>query len=207
MTSEPRRVAVLGGTFDPVHEGHLALIVAAREAIGAVQGWLVPARTPSLRDEPVAPAQLRLAMLETAVRAIPGVRVLDVELRRPGVSYTIDTLDELRTANPDVQLWWILGADAARRIGAWHRSAKLLSTIHLAVVQRGGTARFEDEEARSLGLVPEHTVVLDLTPPTVSAAEIRRRVAAGESIRHLVPAAVADIIAASGLYRSTPPVR
>jgi nicotinate-nucleotide adenylyltransferase len=202
MTPEPARVAVLGGTFDPVHVGHVALATAARDAIGAAEAWLVPARAPALRVEPVAPAHLRLAMLETAVRTTPGVRVVDIELRRPGVSYTIDTLEALRQSNPELDPWWVVGADAARHVSEWHRSAELLEILHLAVVQRAGSPRFDETEARALGLDPARTVVLDLTPPAVSASEVRRRVAAGEPIARLVPGAVADIIAASGLYRS-----
>jgi nicotinate-nucleotide adenylyltransferase len=202
MTPEPGRVAILGGTFDPVHIGHIALATGARDAIGASESWLMPARAPALRGEPVAPAQLRLAMLEAAARSSPGVRVLDLELRRRGVSHTIDTLHSLQLTHPDVVPWWILGADAARHLRAWHRSAELIEILHLVVVQRVGASHFDDKEARSLGLAPARTTVLELTPPAVSASEVRRRVAAGEPITGLVPAAVADIIAASGLYRT-----
>ncbi|MGH7722102.1 MAG: nicotinate (nicotinamide) nucleotide adenylyltransferase [Candidatus Dormibacteria bacterium] len=201
MTPEPRRVAVLGGTFDPVHSGHLALVTGARDAIGATEAWLLPARAPALRAEPIAPAQLRLAMLEAAVRGTPHVRVVDIELRRRGVSHTIDTLEGLRISDPEVVPWWILGADAARHLHQWHRSEDLLDILHLVVAQRAGERRFDVAEARSLRLAAERTVVLELTPPPVSASQVRRRVASGEPISGLVPAAVADIIAASGLYR------
>jgi nicotinate-nucleotide adenylyltransferase len=205
--TELRRVAVLGGTFDPVHNGHLALVTAARDAVGAGEAWLLPTRMPALRDEPVAPAQLRLAMLESAVRNAAGVRVDDIELRRAGVSYTIDTLDALRAGHPDVEPWWVLGADAVRRIGEWRRSAELFAVLRLVVAQRAGSPAFAAEDARMLGLDGARTIILELTPPAVSASEIRRRVAAGEPIDSLVPRAVADIIAASGLYRSAPAVR
>jgi nicotinate-nucleotide adenylyltransferase len=194
MTAEPRRVAVLGGTFDPVHCGHLAIVSAVRVAIGASEAWLLPARAPALRDEPVA-------------RGEAAVRVVDIELRRPGVSYTIDTLAGLAAADPAMEPWWILGADAVRHIGDWHRSDELLDTIHVAVVQREGAPRFDEAEARALGLHDSRTRVLDIWPPAVSASDVRARVAAGQSVTGLVPAAVADIIAASGLYRSTPAVR
>jgi nicotinate-nucleotide adenylyltransferase len=197
-------VAVLGGTFDPVHDAHIALITDARDAIGAGEGWLVPARSPALRDEPVAPPHLRLAMLETAVRDIAGVRVVDVELRRPGASYTIDTLEALRSSHPGVEPWWVVGADAVRRIHEWHRSDELLGMVHLVVVQRAGAGRFDEGEARALGLARERTMVLDITPPDISATDVRRRVARRESIAGLVPRPVADIISASGLYRTAP---
>ena len=204
MTPELRRVAVLGGTFDPVHSGHIALALSVRDSIGAGEAWLVPAATPALRAQPVAPAEVRLAMLEAATRDIPGMRVVDVELRRPGVSHTIDTLEALAIDHPGLQPWWILGADAARRLAEWHRSDELRAAIHLVVVQRSGTAHFDQAEARSLGLDPLRTVVLDITPPAVSASEVRRRVAAGEAIGGLVPSAVADIIATRGLYGAAP---
>jgi nicotinate-nucleotide adenylyltransferase len=206
MTAETHRVAVLGGTFDPVHAGHIALATSVRDAIGARETWMVPARTPALRGEPVAPAQLRLAMLETAVRNLTGVRVLDIELRRAGISYTVDTLEALATMHRDVEPWWVLGADAAREIHRWHRSGELLATAHLVVVQRSGARRFDDAEARALGFDAQRTAVLDIKPPAVSASDVRERVAAGRSVAGLVPAAVADIIAASGLYRSAPAV-
>lgn len=202
MTAEPRQVAVLGGTFDPVHVGHVALATGVRDLIGATESWLVPTRVPALRGEPIAPAQLRQAMLEAAVRDIPGVSVLDIELRRRGVSHTIDTLEVLQRTMPEVVPVWILGADAARSIHQWHRSAELLDILHAVVVQRAGAPRFEAAEARSLGMAASRTTVLDLTPPAVSASQVRGLVAAGEPITGLVPAAVADIIAASGLYRT-----
>ncbi len=202
MTREQRRVCLLGGTFDPVHLGHLALATQARDLAGATETWLVPARVPALRAEPIAPAQLRLAMLEAAVRTTPGVKVSDIELRRRGHSYTIDTLEGLRGTHAEVEPWWILGADAARHLPEWHRAADLLAILNLLVVQRAGVARFDDDEARSLGLAPERTIVLDLTPPAVSASDVRLRVAAGKPVTGLVPPAVAAIIAASGLYRT-----
>lgn len=195
---------MLGGTFDPVHAAHLALVTGARDAIAAREGWLLPARAPALRDEPVAPPHLRLAMLETAVRDIAGVRVVDVELRRPGASYTIDTLEALRTSHPGDDPWWIVGADAVRGIRGWHRSEELLAMVQLVVAQRAGAGRFDEADARALGLDPGRTIVLGMTPPDISASEVRRRVARRESIAGLVPRAVADIIAASGLYRSAP---
>ena len=202
MTPELRRVCLLGGTFDPVHLGHLALATQARDLAGATETWLVPARIPALRSEPVAPAQLRLAMLEAAVRTIPGVTVSDIELRRRGDTFTIDTLEALRTSHPDIEPWWILGADAARHLPEWHRAGAVLEMLHLVVVQRAGVVHFDEREALALGLAPERTLVLELTPPAVSASEVRLRVAAGKPVTGMVPPAVAAIIAASGLYRT-----
>lgn len=202
MTPERPPVAVLGGTFDPVHNGHIALAMAVRDAIGAEQAWLIPAHAPALRPEPEVTAPIRLAMAEAAVRDLRGMHVMDTELRRGGVSHTLDTLEAIEAARPELQAWWILGADAVRHIGSWHRSDELRAVIHLVVVQRACAAHFDEAEADSLGLDPARTRVLDLTPPPVSATDVRRRILAGEPIDGLVPPAVAGIIAARGLYRS-----
>jgi nicotinate-nucleotide adenylyltransferase len=201
MTAEHHRVVALGGTFDPVHNGHIAIATSVRDALGAVECWMVPARTPNLRDRPLASAADRHDMLIAAVAVLPAVRVIDIELHRPGASYTIDTLDELGRAYPAVELWWVLGADAARHIGNWHRSEELRQRARFALVQRAGTPVLVDADVLALGLDPARTRVLSLTPPPVSASAVRDRAAAGESLAGLVPATVAALISERGLYR------
>lgn len=205
--TEPRRVAILGGTFDPVHRGHLALAIAARDGIAAAEAWLMPSGTPPLRPAPVASAEARLAMLEAAVRDLRGLRVDARELRRPGRSYTVDTLTALAAGDPDTEAWWVLGADAARTVRSWHRSDELLAILRAVIVQRAGSATFTIAEATELGFALDRTVVLDTTPPAVSATEVRDRIAAARSVAGLVPPAVAEIIEARGLYRARAPMR
>ncbi|MDQ2961305.1 MAG: nicotinate-nucleotide adenylyltransferase [Candidatus Dormibacteraeota bacterium] len=194
-------MVAFGGTFDPVHNGHLAIATSVRDALGAVECWIVPAGTPNLRDRPRASATDRHDMLIAATEDLPAVRVIDIELHRPGGSYTIDTLDELGRAYPAIELWWVLGADAARHVREWHRTEELLQRARFVVVQRSGHPELGDAEVTALGLDAARTVVLSFTPPPVSATDVRERAAAGESLAELVPPAVAALINERGLYR------
>jgi nicotinate-nucleotide adenylyltransferase len=196
----PRCVAVLGGTFDPIHAGHLAVLEQVCRTVDADEGWLVPTATPPHRRPAHASAQDRLAMAEAAAAGHPGVRVLDLEIRRGGLSYTVDTLDALEREHPGTLVWLILGADAARDVPAWHRAEELLGRAHFVVVNRSGVPPLDEEEARRLGFDLERTRLIRLDSPPVSATEIRRRLAAGEPVAGLVPPDVAGIIAARRLY-------
>ena len=198
-----RSVAVLGGTFDPIHAGHLAILDQVRHAAGAAEAWLIPTNRPPHRRPTHASPDDRLAMTRAAAAGVPGVRVLDVEIRRDGLSYTIDTLDELESLHPGVVIWFTLGADAARDVPHWHRAAELLGRARFIVVNRSGVEPIDDAEARRLGFeVGERTMLIHVDSPAVSATDIRRRVAAGEPITGLVPAAVERLIAERRLYVS-----
>lgn len=194
------RVAVLGGTFDPVHNAHLLIAQAVRDHLGAELAWLLPAGRPNLRGEPIASLADRLAMLQAAAAGVDGVEVNEMELTPDATAHTADTWDRLVAERPDVEAWWILGADAARRLPDWHRSDHVRARARLAVVQRSGTPWFTPEEAAQLGLRPDRVLVLDLVPPEISATAVRRRVAAGLAIEDLVPPAVATLIGRRGLY-------
>lgn len=200
--SSSHTVAVLGGTFDPVHLGHLAIAEQARDAGGFDETWLIPSALPPHRAAAHAPAEDRLDMLRAAVDARPRLRVLDIEVRRPGPSYTIDTIAELTRTHPDVEAWLILGADAARDIETWHGHAALMRQARFVIVNRSGVAELNDAEARRLGFAPPRTRIIHVDSPPISATAIRQRVAAGEPLDDLVPPAVAELIAARGLYRS-----
>jgi nicotinate-nucleotide adenylyltransferase len=195
------RVAVFGGTFDPFHLGHLAVAEQAREGVLAGETWVVPAGLPPHRGPVTAGAADRLAMCRAAIEGHPRIAILDLELRRGGPSYTIDTMRDLASAHPAIQLWVVLGADAARQAPSWHDSAELLGSYHFALVNRAGEAPIHHAEAIGLGFRPERTRVVGIDSPDVSATEIRRRVLAGETLEGLVSPAVAAIISERGLYR------
>ena len=199
-----RRVAILGGTFDPIHYGHLAIAEQARERLGADEAWLVPTRRPPHREPTIASAEDRLDMVTAAVDGRAGLRSVDLEVRRPGPSYTIDTLVELEAQHPDAELWLVLGADAARDIGSWHRHDELLARARFLLVNRTGVPDIDDAQARSLGYPAERTRIVHVDSPPLSATEARRRVAAGLGLEGLVPAPVASLIAARGLYAGGP---
>jgi nicotinate-nucleotide adenylyltransferase len=195
------RVAVFGGTFDPFHAGHLAVAEQARDGILAGEAWIVPAGTPPLRGPADAGAGDRLAMCRLGIGGRPGLRVLDLEVLRPGPAFTLETVRDLGAAHPGIELWVVLGADAARQIGGWHGAAELLAEGNFVLVNRSGEGPIRHDEAIRLGFHPERTRVLGIESPDVSATEIRRRVRAGEPLDGLVAPAVADLIAARGLYR------
>ncbi len=194
---------VFGGTFDPVHNGHLAIARQARAATGADSVWFVPAALAPLRDAPQASPRDRFELLEAA-RAGPeglGMTVLDIAIRRGGLSYTADVMEALRAEHPDTDLRVLVGADVARTIGAWHRASDLLSGESFVIVNRSGVPHLDTAEAERLGYSSARTTLLTVQSPEVSATEIRARCARGESLDGLVPEAVATLIARKGLYR------
>ena len=193
---------VFGGTFDPVHNGHLAIARQAREEVGAGEVWFVPAAFAPLRDPPHATPQDRLELLEAACAASgqPGLRVLDLAIRRGGISYTADVMEALRGEYPDTDLAVLLGADAARTINAWHRSADLLRTEHFVIVNRSGAKPLHAADAERLGYALDRITLLTVDSPDVSATDVRSRCLRGESIEGLVPEVVAGLIARKGMY-------
>ena len=196
-----RRVVVLGGTFDPVHLGHLAAAEQARDLLGADEAWLVPSGRPPHRAPALASAGDRLAMLRVAVAGRERLRVLDTELRRPGPSYTVDTLDELEAEHPDAELWFALGTDAAREIATWHRREELLRRARFLLLNRGGGGEVDAAGAARLGFDPGRTRIVHIDSPPISATEVRRRAAEGRGTEGLVPGPVFRLIAERGLYR------
>ncbi len=220
-----KKIAVLGGTFDPVHIGHLRSAVELREQLGCDQLRLIPASIPPHRRQPVAAAEHRLRMLQLAAADEPGIVVDERELQRAGPSYTYDTLRELRAElGGDCSLALVMGADACASLDSWHRWHELFELAHLVVMARpdarlpvtGVVAdalrqRLADATAldnRSAGAV----VRVALTPLPISATAIRALVAAGRSPRYLLPDAVWRYIvqhrlyAPAGLYATAPAV-
>ena len=200
MTPPARRAVLLGGTFDPLHVGHLVVARQVRLALAADEVWLIPAGDPPHRRTAAAAAD-RLAMVVAVADVDPGLRVLDLEVRRLGPSYTSDTLDALARAHPDVEQWFVLGADAAREIRGWHALGHLFETANFVLVNREGVPEMTRLEALGLGFDPTRTRLVRVDSPPVSATDIRRRAAAGEALDGLVPPPVAACIAARSLYR------
>jgi len=198
------RVAVFGGTFDPFHLGHLAVAEQARDGILAGETWVVPAGIPPLRGPVDASPVDRLAMCRAAIAGRRGLHALDLELNRPGPSYTLDTMRDLATLRPEVELWVVLGVDAARQVREWRGVDELLGGFHFALVNRAGETPMRQPEAIALGFLPDRTRMVVIDSPDVSATEIRRRAAAGEPLSGLVDPAVERLITARGLYRSVP---
>jgi nicotinate-nucleotide adenylyltransferase len=196
-------ILVFGGTFDPVHNGHLAIARQARVGTGAGAVWFVPAALAPLRDPPDATPEDRYELLEAACHGSsePGFEVVDVAIRRGGISYTADVMDGLHAAHPDLDLAVLLGADAARTINAWHRADDLLRGESFVIVNRSGVPTLGAGDAARLGYAAPRTTLLSVDSPDVSASEIRERCARGEPLDGLVPERVATLIARKRMYR------
>lgn len=199
-------IALLGGTMDPFHLGHLAVAEQVRELLPAAQTWIVPAGDPPLHRPPVARAADRYAMALAGIDAQAGLRVLDIEVTRPGPSYTVDTMDQLAALHPGDQLCFVMGADAARSIRHWHRHAELLARHRMVVVNRDGCEPVSLEELHGIGFGAQ-TRLLQISSPPVAATLIRERAARGESLEGLVPDAVGALIRDRNIYgRRSPAV-
>jgi nicotinate-nucleotide adenylyltransferase len=196
-------VGILGGTFDPIHHGHLAIAEEARETLGLERVLLVPAAEPPHKPgRPTAAAEHRLAMAELAVVGNPSLGVSPIEIERGGTSYTVDTLAELRRGvDAAAPLWFILSSEALAGFASWREPDRILELACLAVMPRGEgetvdaawvATHFPGREAR--------VRFLDGPLLPISGSVVRRRVAAGRSIRYLVPDPVARYIADHALY-------
>lgn len=205
MSDTARRVIVFGGTFDPVHRGHLSVARQVLRSIGADELWFLPAGSPHLHSAAVAGGDDRLMLLRAAVEGVPGFRVCDAEVRRHSTSYTIDTMRELHRAQPDTEFNLLLGADAARSMRRWRRPGELLSRERFVIVNRSGASKLDGQEARALGFDPGRTILLEVFSPDVSASAVRARAARGEPLDRLVPTPVSRIIEERHLYGAAPP--
>lgn len=188
------RLGLFGGRFDPVHIGHLIAAERAREELELDELWFVPAKAPP-HKRVVAPAEDRLAMLRAATAGNPAFRVSELELRRPGTSYTIDTLEAVRAEMPRAKLYFVTGVDAVRDLADWRRPGDVVECAHVVALPRPG--------ATLTGLAPElrrRIRVLATPLIEVSGSEIRARRRRGKSIRYLVPEPVERYLAATDLY-------
>ena len=216
IAPEDRRVGILGGTFDPIHYGHLVVAEQVREALRLDRVLFVPAaRPPHKQDEYVSPAAGRAAMVELAIAGNPAFVMSEIELRREGPSYTVDTMAELvdEAARQRVvrDLYFIMSVEALAGIGGWHDPERLLRLGRLAIVQRPG-APLPDRTQLS-GLLPggaasvDRVECVETVPLANSSSDVRSRAISGRSIRYLVPPAVEAYIRDHRLYRSETPVR
>jgi nicotinate-nucleotide adenylyltransferase len=206
-------VGIFGGTFDPVHFGHLRAAVEAREKLGLADFRLLPAGRPPHRSDTVANGEQRLEMLRLAIDGCPDLRVDDREVRRAGYSYMVDTLAEIRGEAGQAPLLLMIGQDAANALDGWHEWRRLFELAHLVVMRRpdahfncGGELRRQIEgrrvhDAAKLQQQPAGRVLsLEITQLDISSTHIRFLLAAGRSARFLLPDRVIDYIREEGLY-------
>jgi len=196
------RLGILGGTFDPVHRGHLALAGAARDELDLDRVLFMPAGQPWRKaDRHISSADHRLAMLQLALEGEETFEVATLELEREGPSYAADTLEALRGDRPNDELFFVLGEDALLDLPNWVRPGRILELAVLAVARRAGVERKAVEEAvRRLPGLLDRAVWLKMPLVDVSGTEIRDRVRRGLPIGDLMPRVVEAYIRTHGLY-------
>lgn len=187
-----RSIGLLGGSFDPIHHGHLIVGQVAAESLGLDELRFVPAREQPFKvGRHAAGAAHRAAMLELAIAEMPGFAVERAELGREGPSYTVETLLTLRGREPGVAWTLLLGADAAAELGAWHRANELPALARIVAFARPGIP------------IPDSPLIsgtVEVPAVDISATAIRRRVREGRSVRYWVPDAVAEYVTRHRLY-------
>ena len=197
------KLGVLGGTFDPVHRGHLMMAEEARKRLDLARVLLVPAGRPmSKPGRRVTAARHRLAMLRLAAAGLPWLEVSAMEIERPGPSYTVDTIAALRTQyGPAGEIFFILGWDSLAQLPGWHEPARLVRLCRLVAVPRPGQVRPDlGALERAIPGVSERVVFLDRPCVDISASAIREAVGRGDPVEHLVPEKVAAYIREHKLY-------
>jgi nicotinate-nucleotide adenylyltransferase len=194
-----RRIGLLGGTFDPVHNGHLIAAQAAREAAKLNEVWFIPTSTPPHKPQPGADGENRRLMLEAAIAGNSSFRIEEIELRREGTSYTIDTVTALQEQFPEVQFYWIVGSDMLMDLPNWRRIEELAERLSFIGLER-------PDQPGDDGLLPvfirRRLIKATMPPMGISSSEIRHLLKEGRSIRYMLPDSVLDFIQRNDLYES-----
>jgi nicotinate-nucleotide adenylyltransferase len=209
-----RRFGVLGGTFDPIHNGHLAIAEEARWALRLERVYMVPAAQQPLKQERhMASPQQRLDMLRLACTHNPGLVPCDLELRRGAPSYTVDTLREIRilidseegspTPHNEIELWFILGGDALLSLPRWYAARQIIELACLAVVKRPGVALDLTTLDEALPGLQMRTDIVEGPGLDIASTDLRQRIARGQPVRYQLPDSVLGYIIEQELYRPT----
>ncbi|MNE47081.1 putative nicotinate-nucleotide adenylyltransferase [compost metagenome] len=192
-----KKVGIMGGAFDPIHLGHLLAAEAAREQYQLEEVWFMPSHIPPHKHQAGVSGQQRLEMVVAATHNHPAFRPLDVELQRGGISYTINTVKELHKQYPDVEFYFIIGADMVNYLPKWEGIEELTTLLHFIGLQRPGSFM-------ELDLLPsyiqEAVKLAEMPLVDISSSLIRRRIAQGLSVRYMVPEVVYEYMIRSGLY-------
>ncbi|WP_108652125.1 nicotinate-nucleotide adenylyltransferase [Dongshaea marina] len=211
-------IGLIGGTFDPIHIGHLCPAIETREQLGLQKILFIPNSIPPHRDTPHSCAEHRLKMARLAIRDVEGFEVDDRELKRLKPSYTIDTLQSLRAEYPDTPLCFLMGMDSLLSLASWHRWEELTDYAHLVICHRPGwnpefgepiASWLKAHQDQTLGALQTRLCGLvqfvENRTFDISATELRQRIREGKECRYLLPDAVLDYIRQQGLYRPTRP--
>jgi nicotinate-nucleotide adenylyltransferase len=200
------RLGLYGGSFDPVHYGHLLLAECSRETLALDEVWLIPAAIPPHKqDRDRAPAKHRFEMLELALGGHEQLKASRLETDRGGVSYTVDTLQAVRELHPDATLYLLMGADSLHDLTTWREPARICELSIPAVVRRGGAAEPDLSVLEPLVLAERLATIrasqVKMPLIDLSSTDLRRRAATGQSLRFRTPRAVEKYIETHGLYK------
>ena len=198
------RIGLVGGTFDPVHLGHLAMAEEARVQLGLDRVMFLPAGQPWMKEgQPLSSAKDRVQMLRLAIASNPHFQLCMEEVNRPGPTYTVDSLTKLmEELRPETRIFFIVGQDAMQDFHRWKEPQKIMELCTLVVVERPGHG--DEDASETAGGMPssgDNVQVMSMPPIGISSTEVRRRAAAGVSVRYYVPDAVAEYIEERELYR------
>ena len=197
-----KKIGVLGGSFDPIHNGHIYLAQTAYQKLGLDEVFLIPAYVaPHKVGLDIAPARDRYLMALLACEGFPYMKVSDIEIKRAEVSYTYTTIIELKKLYPDAELYFIVGGDTVPQLPSWYRIEDLLQEVIFVAIGRPGYTNVLEKAAAKLGpVVYDKVMMLDTDEFSVSSTEIRNRIRHRRSLNGLVPDAVQEYIYLNGLY-------
>lgn len=199
-----RKAGILGGTFNPIHMGHLMLAEQAMDAVGLDEVWLLPSGISYMKSgQDILPAEERLYMTQLAATENEYFRCIDTEVRKPGATYTCETLEQLKLEHPETDFYFIVGADCLFTIESWREPERIFAACTLVAAMRGDCSAKEMEQKKC---ELEHRfgakiVLLPFFHVEISSTQIRESVAGGRSIRGLVPERVREYIEEKGFYR------
>lgn len=199
------RIVILGGTFDPIHIGHLAIAEDTRYTLGASHVLFVPAAQQPLKSyQHRASAAQRLRMAQLATADNPAFAVSDIEIRRGGVSYTVETVAEIHAQQSETEIFFTVGVDAAVTLPKWFEVERLLSLCRIVIVERPGYTFDPQALFAELPAARDRILVIPGPALDISASEVRRRLSENRPIRYHLPTAVREYIEEHGLYQDAP---
>lgn len=197
------RLGVFGGTFDPPHLGHLILAAEAADQLQLDRVlWVITADPPHKQSQNIRPVDVRLILLDAAIRSQPQFEISLVDIARPGPQYAVDTIALLASLNPDAELYYLIGGDSLRDLPTWYAPERLLTQIAgLGVMRRPGDALNLDELNQQLPGLAQKVRFIDSPLLDISSSDLRERIRSGRHYRNFLPQAVWDLIQANHYYR------
>jgi nicotinate-nucleotide adenylyltransferase len=195
------RLGLFGGTFDPIHLGHLILAEQCRESCGLDRVWLIVAGSPPHKPGGRTAVGHRLEMARIAVAGHPAFAVSDIEATRPGPHYSVETLESIRRDHPGDELFFLIGADSLADLPSWREPVRIAQLATIVVVNRPGLEEVDPARLPDFGPGSHPLAWVSIPPVGIASSDLRRRLAEGRSIRYMVPRGVEAYIDAHGLYR------